>query len=98
MEEIILNIITYSGEARSSAMEAIQCAKNGDFDKARELIEDANKQLGFAHKQQTTLIQEEARGEKKEVSLLLIHAQDHLMTTMTLKDIANELIEVYTRL
>ncbi|MBO0577500.1 PTS lactose/cellobiose transporter subunit IIA, partial [Clostridium botulinum] len=35
---------------------------------------------------------------KAEISLLLIHAQDHLMTTMTLKDLAIELVEVYMRL
>ncbi|MGL4874135.1 MAG: PTS lactose/cellobiose transporter subunit IIA, partial [Clostridium sp.] len=31
---------------------------------------------------------------KTEVSLLLVHAQDHLMTTMTLKDIAAEIIDI----
>lgn len=34
MEKIILNIIIQSGDARSFAMEAIQCAKSGEFDKA----------------------------------------------------------------
>ncbi|WMJ81742.1 PTS lactose/cellobiose transporter subunit IIA [Clostridium sp. MB40-C1] len=98
MEEMILNIITHSGEARSCAMEAIQYAKKGEFDKAKKSIEQSNEELGFAHNYQTSLIQEEARGNKAEISLLLIHAQDHLMTTMTLKDLANELVEVYTRL
>ncbi|WP_125153986.1 PTS lactose/cellobiose transporter subunit IIA [Clostridium rectalis] len=98
MEEIILNIITYSGEARSSAMEAIQFAKSGNFDKAIGLMEEANRQLSLAHKHQTTLIQEEAQGKKKEVSLLLIHAQDHLMNTLTLRDLASELIDIYKRL
>ena len=31
MEEIILNIIMHSGEARSCSMEAIALAKKGDF-------------------------------------------------------------------
>lgn len=98
MEEIVLNIIMHSGEARSLAMESIQHAKMADFNRAKELIENANKQLGLAHSYQTNLIQDEAGGKKTEISLLLIHAQDHLMTTMTLKDLAVELIEVYTRL
>ena len=38
MEEIILNIIMHSGEARSCSMEAISLAKKGDFNKAKELI------------------------------------------------------------
>lgn len=98
MEEIILNIITHSGEARSYAMEAIQHAKKGDFDKANKSIELCKEELGFAHNYQTSLIQSEAGGNKAEISLLLIHAQDHLMTTMTLKDLAIELVEVYMRL
>ncbi|AIF50851.1 PTS lactose/cellobiose transporter subunit IIA [Pelosinus sp. UFO1] len=98
METIILNIIIQSGDARSFAMEAIQCAKNGEFDKARELMEQSKDKLGCAHKEQTKLIHAEAGGGKTEISLLLIHAQDHLMTAMTVKDLANEIIEVYSRL
>lgn len=98
MEKIILNIIIQSGDARSFAMEAIQCAKKGDFDQAGKLMEQCNEKLGCAHKEQTKLIHTEAEGGKTEISLLLIHAQDHLMTAMTVKDLANELIEVYTRL
>ena len=33
-----------------------------------------------------------------EISMLLIHAQDQLMTTMTLKDLANEIIDLYEKL
>lgn len=33
-----------------------------------------------------------------EFSLLLVHAQDHLMTTLTVKDLAIEIIELYSRL
>ncbi|MBY6797637.1 PTS cellobiose transporter subunit IIA [Clostridium botulinum] len=98
MEEMILNIITHSGEARTYAMEAIQYAKKSEFNKAKKSIEKSNEELGFAHSYQTNLIQEEAAGNKAEISLLLIHAQDHLMTTMTLKDLAIELVEVYMRL
>ncbi|VBB05158.1 phosphotransferase system lactose/cellobiose-specific iia subunit [Lucifera butyrica] len=98
MEETILSIIIQSGEARSCAMEAIQCAKRGEFDKARELIGQSADKLGNAHAEQTKLIQAEANGKKTEISLLLIHAQDHLMTAITVKSLANELVEVYARL
>ncbi|MEG0297158.1 MAG: PTS lactose/cellobiose transporter subunit IIA [Clostridium sp.] len=98
MEEIIMNLIMHSGEARSYAMEAIDLAKNSKIDEAKELIEKASQQLGHAHHSQTTLIQNEAAGNKAEVSLLLVHAQDHLMTSMVVKDLANEIIEIYGRL
>ncbi len=98
MEEIILNLIMHSGEARSYAMEAMELAKSGNIEGAKELIQKSNEELGLAHHSQTSLIQGEAGGQKAEFSLLLIHAQDHLMTTMTLKDLANEIIDIYARL
>ena len=98
MEEIILNIIMHSGEARSYSMEALAIAKTGDFDKAKELIIRADEELGYAHNSQTSLIQGEAANDKIEFSLLLIHSQDHLMTTMTFKDLAVELIEVHEKI
>ncbi|WP_042349708.1 PTS lactose/cellobiose transporter subunit IIA [Bacillus massiliigorillae] len=98
METIIMNIILHSGNARSIAMEAIQEAKKGNFEVAEKYIEEATQSLGDAHKSQTALIQGEARGEKSEVSILLIHAQDHLMTAMTLKDLAAEMVELYKRI
>lgn len=98
MEEIILNLIMHSGEARSYAMEALQLAKAGKFKEARETIMKANDELGHAHNAQANLIKGESDGKKTEVSLLLVHAQDHLMTTMTLKDLVIEMIDIYERL
>lgn len=95
MELTIMNLINLSGEARSLSMEAIGCCKEGKFDKARAMIELAIKKLSEAHRSQTLLIQEEARGGERPVSLLLIHAQDHLMNAITVKDMANEFIELY---
>ncbi|SDK10230.1 PTS lactose/cellobiose transporter subunit IIA [Natronincola ferrireducens] len=95
LELTIINIINYSGEARSLCMEAIGYAKDGESEKAKKSIEEANNKLSEAHKNQTLLIQEEARGETKSISLLLIHAQDHLMNAITVRDMATEFVELY---
>lgn len=79
-------------------MEAMQLAKTGDINGAKDLIEKSSEQLGEAHKSQTALIQGEASGNSLDISMLLIHAQDHLMTTMTLKDLANEIIDLYQKI
>lgn len=97
MEEIIMGIILQSGEARSSAMEAIQWAKKGELEKAAELIGQANEKLVGAHGSQTKLIQSEIQGEKIEVSLLMIHAQDHLMNAIAVRDMAKEFVDLYKR-
>lgn len=78
-------------------LEVITLAKRGEFEKARELIRMADEELGYAHSSQTSLIQGEAANDQIDFSLLLVHAQDHLMTTMTFKDLAVELIEIHKK-
>ncbi len=95
MESIILNLITNSGEAKSLAMEAIAFSKVKQFEQAYDALEKATKCLGLAHKSQTALIQAEAGGQQTELSMLLIHAQDHLMNAMTTKDLATEMVALY---
>ncbi|MFL0267062.1 PTS lactose/cellobiose transporter subunit IIA [Clostridium sp. WILCCON 0202] len=96
-QEIILKIIVNGGDARSHAMEAIQFAKIGKIAEAREALIKANDNLGEAHKVQTHLIQEEAGGRSMEVTLLMVHAQDHLMNAITIKDMAQEFVDMYEK-
>lgn len=98
MEQIVLNLIVNSGDARSYAMEAIHAAKQGEFDRAKELLKNCDEALITAHSTQTNLIQNEANGQKTELSLLLVHAQDHLMTTIVVKDLAAEIVELHERI
>ncbi|SER61468.1 PTS system, cellobiose-specific IIA component [Gracilibacillus ureilyticus] len=93
--EIAFQIILYAGNGRSSAMEAIQQAKDNDFEGADRLIKEATEELGKAHGYQTKLLQEEASGEGASVNVILVHSQDHLMTAMTVRDLAIEIIEIY---
>ncbi len=88
-------IVAFSGDARSKLLMAVEKAKQGLFDESQKLIEQANECLVDAHKSQTELLQEEARGEGSEVGFIMVHAQDHLMTTLLLKDIINTLLDVY---
>lgn len=92
MENIIFSLISYSGEARSLCMEAMASARLGQHDEAVTKIKSAEECLSNAHKAQTDLIQKEAGGERAEISLLLIHAQDHLMNAITIKEMAIEII------
>lgn len=94
MEEIVLGIIIHAGNAKSKLYEALAFAKQNDFEKAEELIKESEKEILAAHKIQTSLIQGEAGGNKTEISLLLIHSQDHLMTCMSEKNLIKEIIEL----
>jgi len=94
-EEIAMGLIVGAGTARSDAREAIRLARSGNLTAARELLQSASESLLSTHHIQTDLIQEEATGNHIELNLLLIHAQDHLMNAITMKEIAEEFIELY---
>ncbi len=94
IEQFCCQLIANAGDARSYSVEAIRCARKKDFDKADEYLKQADVALLEAHKAQTDLLFKEANGEKTEFSVLLIHAQDHIMNAMTVKDLASELIEI----
>ncbi|EPZ54826.1 PTS system, Lactose/Cellobiose specific IIA subunit [[Clostridium] sordellii ATCC 9714] len=62
--EISFGIIGHAGDAKSTAHEALSEAKDGNFEKARELLKEASETLNKAHRFQTELIQAEASGRR----------------------------------
>jgi len=61
------------------------------------LVEEANGCIAEAHHAQTSLLTKEAAGEDLAYSVTMMHGQDHLMTTILLKDMMHHLIELYKR-
>jgi len=94
LEQVIMNIIINSGDAKGYSYEALNAVNEGNYEEADQLIEKANEALEVAHNAQTDLLQKEAAGEKTEVSVLFVHAQDHLMTTITEKNLIEQIMEL----
>jgi cellobiose PTS system EIIA component len=94
-EQTIFQIILHGGNGKSSSMEAIAAAKEGKFAEANEKLKQAGEALNEAHHVQTQLIQNEVSGGKSEVSLLMVHAQDHLMNALTVRDLAAVIVDLY---
>ena len=61
----------------------------------REMENSTNECIVRAHESQTDLLRAEVSGEEIEFSLLLVHAQDHLMTTITFGRLAEEFVRLY---
>lgn len=97
LEEIVFSIIIHGGNARAKAYEALKVAEEGDFKTAEKLILEADEEIGNAHRIQTDIIQKEAGGEKVELSVLFVHAQDHLMTAISEKGLIENMIRLYKR-
>ena len=90
-------LVAYAGDARSKLLEALKQAEAGDFAKAEALVEEAGGCIAEAHKAQTSMLTQEASGAEIPYSITMMHGQDHLMTTILLKDVIHHLIELYKR-
>jgi PTS system cellobiose-specific IIA component len=97
-EQVIMLLIMHGGDARSASLKAIQAAESGAFDQAELFMNQAKESLGLAHEAQTKVIQEEIRGKSQKVGLLMVHAQDHVMNAMTVKELAEHLIRCQQQL
>jgi cellobiose-specific phosphotransferase system component IIA len=98
LQNDLIEIISLSGEVKKEFLKAVKYAKNNESEKAEAIYEKADDRLIKAHLKQTELIKKEANGEKIESSLMLTHAQDHLMTAILLRDMAKEFMDLYSRL
>ena len=96
--EVAMGLIAGAGDSRSYCMEAIDCAREGDFDKAREAVDKAVAAMVETHEIQTQLIRDEVEGKGGAVSLIMVHAQDHLNLALVMRDVAEEFINLYERI
>ena len=90
-------IVAYAGDARSKFLEALDAAKNGEYDKAEQLIACGDECLNKAHSVQTDLLSKEAAVKNIEFSVTLMHGQDHLMTAILLRDLMKHIIALYKK-
>lgn len=98
LELVCFQIISAAGMAKSSYIQAIKEAKNGNFDKALSTIKEGETYFAQGHNVHTQLIQESSTDVQSNVNLLLLHAEDQLMSAETCKILADELIDSYRRI
>ena len=90
-----MGILTYAGDARIHAKKALQAIQSFDFTLAQSELAQASQNITEAHKAQTEIIQNEARGTKYEYCMLFNHAQDTLMTINSEVELIKELIKTF---
>lgn len=97
MEQQIVGMISAAGDSKAKAFEALKKVKESKYDEARALLQEAREIDLEAHKIQTQLITAKMSGgeNKPEVGLLMVHAQDHYMTSQLARDLIEEMINVF---
>ena len=91
-------IVAYAGDAQTYLIAACEKAGKGDIEGARALHESAKQALIDAHDVQTKLLSQEAGGGEMDVTFIMVHAQDTLMTTMLLEKQTKFTIDAYERI
>lgn len=92
-------IISYVGTAKSAFVNAVKAAKAGDFEGAEKLIAEGDAAYNGGHDAHMKLLQADAAGEREPVApLILLHAEDQMASTETVRIMAVELIDVHRAL
>lgn len=95
MELIAFEIISNVGMGKSLVIEAIREGRNGNYELANQKIKEANEFFVKGHHAHTELIQKEASGEELKFSLIIMHAEDQLISAETIRDLGVEIIEMH---
>ena len=90
-----MQLIAAAGEAHADFYNAIEKARNLDFDGAESDLVAGKKAIAEGHKAQMGLLAAEGKGELGEIGLLLVHSQDHLMGAMMFETVAREFVTLY---
>lgn len=94
-EEQIFELITAAGGAKSTFMEALYKAKEGDYSEADKLMEQGNAYFVQGHHAHAAMLENEGNGVEMTVRLILAHAEDQLMSAELTKTMVEELIALY---
>ncbi|HCD1472148.1 TPA: PTS lactose/cellobiose transporter subunit IIA, partial [Enterobacter hormaechei] len=92
LEEAVMEIIVNAGQSRSLCFEALHAARQGNLDEAKSLLREADGYARQAHKMQTKLIEQDAGEARQPMTLIMVHAQDHLMNSLLARELSEEII------
>ncbi|MFJ7470210.1 PTS lactose/cellobiose transporter subunit IIA [Peribacillus frigoritolerans] len=95
MEAVAFKMISHVGTAKSLIMEALYEAREGRYEAAEEKLKKSRIHMVEGYHAHSGLIQQEASGQKVELSLLLMHAEDQMMSAETINDLVAEMIRMY---
>ncbi|WP_260262144.1 PTS lactose/cellobiose transporter subunit IIA [Vibrio intestinalis] len=97
-EMVVMEIICNAGEARSLSYEALKLARKNDFEQAQQKLALGKECLNKAHLMQTQLIEADEGQGKVPMTLVMVHAQDHLMTTILAHEMATEIVALHQQI
>lgn len=98
IEMMCVQLITSVGSARSCYIEAIQNARNGDMEKAKACMEEGRAFFKEGHDVHGDLHALDSEDKIKKIPMMLLHAEDQLMSAEGFGILAEEFLELYKKL
>ncbi|MBS5987897.1 hypothetical protein [Clostridium paraputrificum] len=95
MNEMNFELILHAGSSKSSIMEAIELARQGEFKEADYKINEAHKELTDAYKIQKKILNKSSKADNININMLSVHAQDQLNSAQIQIGLGEEIINLY---
>lgn len=91
-------LVSHVGMARTYYVEAINAAEKGDFDECRRCLDEGNKMFSQGHEVHAAMLAREASGEVLPFRIIILHAEDLMMSAETLRILAEKFITLYQKI
>ena len=87
-------IVAIAGTSRSNSLMALKEAKQGNYEKAEELLKAAEEAMNQAHELQFGMLQQECSGNPVDITIVTVHGQDHMTMAVCTYDLVKEMIDL----
>ncbi|CAM3600644.1 PTS lactose/cellobiose transporter subunit IIA [Erysipelothrix urinaevulpis] len=89
MEEKSFMLMGFAGSIKALSFDSFDAALDKDYTKAHELLAEADQLIAESSKVQKEIL----RGEES-LTLLMVHAQDHIMTAIESRSMIEKLVQM----
>jgi PTS system cellobiose-specific IIA component len=93
-EKEVFTIITSASEAMDFINQSFKAYIQGKHELHEQFLEKADQALDKAHEMQARMIQNELNGNGSVVTMMMVHAQDHLMNVILAKQMIQYFFEL----
>lgn len=94
LTEISMEIISYAGMAKSKYILAYEALKKGNEEEFEQQQKEAEAHFNHAHRVHGKVLTKEMQERTPQISLLMAHAEDQMMSVETTRFLTNELAEI----
>lgn len=97
ISQVAMEVISYAGMAKSCYLTALSKYKTADGKEGDSLLEQGDQHALIAQRSHAQLLAKEMKDGESQASLLMMHAEDQLMNSETIRILVEELKVIYIK-